>query len=321
MILLLLIAMPLSSSSLTYYPEERTFALRTPDIYIDSKESEFYLQRGDIEAGRLTDENIQSLYSPFFRKTEISGLSYTKDRGKLFLLYYPSLSEGYTYENRGLHLSFLVDRGSEIDDLLLMLNSQRGCWDGVRGEIGLEHSIWVAGLTFGFFPALGFKYVYRAGVKWQGAELCYTRGEFPVMGRKLEEYLKLEYRSPYLDILYSLGRGSGPVKVGTWRERYSRERLTLKLYGTRFTVEQSGFYSSTGKRSGTSTVTLSISSWDISVRDLDLVYLAYRRGGVSMRIGTDGSWRISLEAERKRVKMNFTITSSQESSAYITYIF
>ncbi|MBR1920332.1 MAG: hypothetical protein IJ831_12010 [Spirochaetales bacterium] len=321
MILLLLISLPLSSSALTYYPDRSEFALRTDDIYIDTGESEFYFQRGHIEAGRLSSRQLQSLYSPFYRKTKILGLTLDRGRLDLHLLYYPSLAEGFSYEGERTRLSFLVDRGGSLDDDLLVKNSQRGLWEGVRGEVEFEHSFWSLGATYGFFPSIGPMCVIRMAARSSGLEISYTRGEFPTVGRRLEEYIRLDYRSRYLDLQYSLGRGTDAVRAGTWRERYSREKATLKLFMARFTVERNGSYSSRGKRTKSSMMTLSFSSFDISLKDTDVIYIAYRSRRAALRIGSDGSWRASMETERSGLRLSVSFRSKEEVSAYVTYLF
>ncbi len=318
---MLIIVFPLSGSSLTYYPDRASFALKSGDLFIDTDSMEFHFSRSGLEAGVLEDKLYERLYSPFLLDTELKGVSFTSGKREYFLLYDPSLSQGFSYDGEHLDAGFLLDRGGSWDESLLLANFQRSGPEGIRGSIDYERAFLSVGMSFGFFPQLGAKCVLRGGVSINGASLFYARGDMPIEGRKLAEYLKLEYRSQHLDMHYSIGLGIPPVKVGTWRERYSREKLRLKLGPIRFTVDQSGHYSSSGSLSTTSSLSLSYRVFDLSLKNMDTLYFAYRSRSVSLRIGTDRSWKMSLFFERGGMRLALSFSSKQEVSTYVTCFF
>lgn len=318
-ILLLLVCSTLNGSSLSYYPDRNSFTFVSENMYINSYQEVFNISYGNLEAGLLSDRYYERLYSPFTNKAELEGLAIRRNEREFFLLEEPALSTGCFYFGKVMKLAFAFDLKNESKEAFLLRNDERGLGEGFRGDISFDLAGLTLGSTFGFFPSVGGRYVLKCGIKRKGFDVNYAFGVFPGVGRVYEEYVSVAYKSKYIDILYIFGKGSEPVKVGNWRERYSRERIAVKYGNGGLVIDQRGTFSKTGKLSFSSVMTIYCSRWTVSWNNLDVMYLSYRKRNVSLRIGTDLSWRLKFSFERKKLNFNFTFSSDGKASCYLNY--
>ncbi len=320
-ILLLILCSSLFASSITYYPDRTALTFYSDNLYVNTYSKEFNYKYRGFEAGLLDKRYYERLYSPFAGKTDLSGVAIKHKRSEFYLLYDPVVSPGYFYSGEHLKLALAANKSSDGKNVFLLSNDQRGAGEGIRADIAYEGSLLSIGSTIGFFNELGFRYAFRGGIRKNGFDVNYVRGVFPGEGRVYEEYVSVAYKSKYLDVLYTLGRGSEPIKVATWRERYSRERIILKYSKGGLVLDQRGEFRKTGKLSFSSTISLYYSKWMIICKNLDVFYFSYRTKYFSIRIGTDSSWVFKLSIERKSLRFSFSFSSKNEATCYLTYRF
>lgn len=303
LLLLLSLSFTLPAASITYDAGGQTFSYSGKYLYVNST-GDFHLELPYLEAGDLDkDEALTRLYFPWEDSISLSGVKLGDEKVKLYFIYDPVISAGYSFSFFNITSSLAYIEGGESEEAVGINHRARGGYTALLYSLSYSARYLSLNLNGSFAETLNPNFLIALELKYKTLSLSWTEGtSLALTYDKEEKRREIEFRIKDENLRYSavMTWGGDPVIAGSYRPHEGSERLefiwgSFKL-GSRHKCE----FSSEGEYSYSSRYYVSLFGFMAGIYNDLTPFLSYSKGAFRV-YWTKSSFSVSLSYKWNKV--------------------